>query len=39
MIWKIKKNFFAKTTTQKISKNKTLKLYSDLIAPDISALK
>ena len=39
MIWKIKIFFFVKTATQKISKNKTLKLYSDLIAPDISAFE
>ena len=36
MIWK---KFFVKITTQKISKKYTLKLYSDLITPDITALE
>ena len=33
------KKFLVKITTQKISENETLDLYSDLIAPDITVLE
>ena len=39
MIWKKQKSFWQKITTQKISENEALQLYSDLITPDITELQ
>ena len=35
----MQKKFLVKTTAQKISEKEALKLYSDLITPDITALE
>ena len=39
MIWKNAKKFLVKITNQKISEKYALKLYSDCVTPDITALE
>ena len=39
MIWKNAKKFLVKITNQKISEKYALKLYSDFVTPDITALE